>query len=64
MLLLLVIDIWQTAKILTFAYALIMMAVVVGTAEQVVENLAGMNDSPFISGNVTVNPTISPDGKI
>ena len=41
-----------------------MMAVVVGTAEQVVENLAGMNDSPFISGNVTVNPTISPDGKI
>jgi hypothetical protein len=38
-----------------------MMAVVVGTAEQIVENLAGLNQSPFKSGNDTIEPTYSPD---
>ncbi|CAG2241376.1 CHS1 [Mytilus edulis] len=50
-----------TAKILTFAYALVMMAVVVGTAEQIVENLANINNKPYQDGNDTVNPTFSPD---
>jgi len=40
-----------------------MMAVVVGTAEQIVENLAGLNQSPVKSGNDTIEPTYSPDCK-
>ena len=39
-----------------------MMAVVVGTTEQLVENLANANDESYWNGNETVNPTISPDG--
>ena len=39
-----------------------MMAVVVGTAEQIVENLANINNKPYQDGNDTVNPTFSPDG--
>ncbi|XP_061191089.1 uncharacterized protein LOC133199272 [Saccostrea echinata] len=54
----------QSGKIITFLYAVVMTAVVVGIAEQVAEDMIGFNDKVKVetkdNKTVTVEPTVVP----